>query len=528
MDRPVVVGGRDLAAFVEFAPEGPLGVPPVKLPVVEPGGEGHRPLDFFGNPQPVAHGVGGARRNRGDVEHAPRRPGVSFVDRVAVGVEEQRTQEVGGTVHRGVRRLAGLTGEPAPEEGSPGSVLGAELEPDLLGIDRAAREEVADVAGPHHHIHPHRLARDERGKRLVKGRAQLAERPRRGIASGRRCRFLADREGGGERQRVGAAGEGFRPRRFPLVVAHETEDVHRHLSGAQEIPNGLELLVEPEVGRERGVCGGEAVRAEQAVPRRRVLAGDRRHVAVGARPGGLRVVKRARAVSRNPARLPVVVAVETPEPAVIVDGLVEMHLVAGGAKRRAVAGVERFQEGLAMGFGIEMDYQVVERPDQRVLGSGEVVHLGVFDDEAGVPHGVLHPGDRVAGNAAESGARGGAVHDLGDRPIHLAAEEHRVVMAAGAPLGGSHPHHALHVLDGAPVPGVVEGGEAVGGLAPLVGDVAVAAAALVALEEELLGDEPAVLRFRRRGEERPVRAAHRFAGHGCRGQAGVQHRSAIG
>ena len=265
--------------------------------------------------------------------------------------------------------------------------------------------------------------------------------------------------------------------------------------------------------------------ADQAAWRGRVLAGDRRHVAVRTGPGLVGVVERAGALSRYAARLPVVVAVETPQPAVVVDRLVEVHLVAGRAEGRAVAGVERLQERLAVGFGVQVDDQVVKRPEQRILRGGEVVHLRVLDDEPGVPHRVLHAGDRVAGNAAESRARGGTVHDLGERPVHEPAEEHRVVVAARAPLRGGDAHDVLHVFDRAAVPGVVEGRETMRRLAPLVGDVGVAAAARVAAEEELLGDEPAVERFRRRREERSVRPAHRLAGHGRGRQPGVQERA---
>ena len=60
--------------------------------------------------------------------------------------------------------------------------------------------------------------------------------------------------------------------------------------------------------------------------------------------------------------------------------------------------------------------------------------------------------------------------------------------------------------------------------APLVGDVAVTAAARVAAQEELLGDEPPVARFGRRWEERSVRSAHRLAGHGRGRKSGVQQR----
>ena len=425
---------------------------------------------------------------------------------------------------RRVGLLAPLAGEAAPEERSAGGVVGAELQPHIVGVHRAAREEVPHPPRADHDIHPHRFARRERGQDLVERRALLPERPGSGVARrGGGC-LLADREGGGQRQRFRAPGGRRAARRLRPAVAGEGEDVHRHLAGAEEVAHRLELSVESEVGRKRGVGGREAVGTQQSVPRRRILPRDRGHVAVGAGLRRFRVVEGTGALSRDPARLPVVVAVEAAQPAVVVHRAVEVHLVAGGAEGGAVPGVERLQERLAVRRRVEMDHEVVERPQQRVLGGREVVHRRVLDHEPGVPHGVLHPRDCVAGDAAEPGARGGAVHDLGQRPVHQPAEEDRVVVAAGAPLRRLGSHHALHVLDGAAVPGVVEGGEAVRRLAPLGGDVAVAAAALVAAEEEVLGNEAAVRRFRRGGEKRPVGAAHRFAGHRRRREPGVQHR----
>ena len=538
---PVVVGGGDRGRRrgLGAAAEGPLGVPPLELPVVEARGEGDRAPHLLGHPQAVADGVRGARRDLRDVEGAAGGPGVPLVDRVAPGVEQQGAEEVrrgfdrgvrfaGGAVAGGrVRRVPAFAEEAAPEEGAAVPVVGAELHPDIVGVHRAAREEVPQVPGAHHHIHPHRLPGNEPRPGLVEGGGQGAGRTRRGVPRGGGGGFFADGEGRGEGQRVGAARGDLR-RPGDLVVPGEGEEVHGHLAGGEEVAHRLQLPVEAEVRRQRGVRRGEAVGAEEPVPGRRILAGDERHVAVGAGAGFGGVVEGAGALAGDAARLPVVVTVEAPEPAVVVHRLVEVHLVAGGAEGGTVAGVERLQERLPVRFGVEVEHQVVEGAQQRVPRGGEVVHLRVLEDEAGVPGGVLDPGHRMAGHAGEAGARRRGVHDLRQRAVHEPGEQHRVVVAAGAPLGGGDADHALHVLDGAAVPGVVEGGEAVRRLAPLLGEVGVASRAGLALQEEVLGDEAAVRGLGGAREEGAVRPAHRLPGHRRRREPGVQQRPGRG
>src|ERR1700722_5303633 len=69
-----------------------------------------------------------------------------------------------------------------------------------------------------------------------------------------------------------------------------------------------------------------------------------RHVAVRAVLSLRWIIKRPRALKRNPARLPIVVIVEPPHPAIVVHRNVEMNFVARRAKFRSLRAHERFQE----------------------------------------------------------------------------------------------------------------------------------------------------------------------------------------
>ncbi len=92
-----------------------------------------------------------------------------------------------------------------------------------------------------------------------------------------------------------------------------------------------------------------------------------------------------------------------------------------------------------------------------------------------------------------------------DRGVEHPVEEHRVVVAARAPLRRLRAHRVLHVLDGLAVPLVVEGGEAVGRRAPLLVDLLVAAPALLRGHEEVGRDHPAHVGLGGGGKEGSLR-----------------------
>ena len=102
----------------------------------------------------------------------------------------------------------------------------------------------------------------------------------------------------------------------------------------------------------------------------------------------------------------------------------------------------------------------------------------------------------------QAGLRFRRVDLLLDRPVEAAVEEHRVVVAAGAPFRRLRADGVLHVLDRLAVPLVVERRKVVRRRVPLVVDVLVAAAARCAGHEEVRRDGAADVGVGRRGKER--------------------------
>ena len=169
--------------------------------------------------------------------------------------------------------------------------------------------------------------------------------------------------------------------------------------------------------------------------------------------------------------------------------------------------VERLEEDLAVRLRIDVGQLVVHESEQRVVARREVVERRVLDLEVPLAHRAADLGDRVARGAAEPGLRFRRVDLLLDRPIEPAVEEHRVIVAAGAPLRRRGADDVLHVLDRLAIPLVVERGEVVRRGLPLLVDVGVAPPAALAGHEEVGRDDAADVGVGRRGEERAVRAA---------------------
>ncbi len=238
------------------------------------------------------------------------------------------------------------------------------------------------------------------------------------------------------------------------------------------------------------------MRMDPSVPRGGIPRGDERHVAVRASLRRRRIVKRSRAFAGHARTLPVVVLVEAAQPPVRVHRLVQVHLVARRAELRRLLAVERLQERLAMRPRRQVGERVVQRPEHRVVARGKVVERRIFNLEAALSHRPVHARDRVARRARQAGLRLGRRDLLADGSIEAAVEEHRVVVAARAPLRGPRPDHVLHVLDRLAIPLVVERGEVVHRGAPLLVDVRVAAAAGVARQEEIRRDRHLDVRVR--------------------------------
>src|SRR5215469_15780887 len=89
-----------------------------------------------------------------------------------------------------------------------------------------------------------------------------------------------------------------------------------------------------------------------------ILRRLKRHVAICALLWLWRIVKRPCTLSRNAARLPVVVLVESTQPAVAVNGHIQMHFVTGGAEFGRLRAHERLEEYAPVGLRIQLDHEV--------------------------------------------------------------------------------------------------------------------------------------------------------------------------
>ncbi len=478
---PVVVGrGHQVPLALRRQPG--VGVPGVvvrELPIVEPRLE----VDGVGgvrrDVQPETDGVRRPGRDRLGVDHGPRRPGVSLVDRVAVLVDQQGAVEVGALVDR--RRLVGHA---APEDRLARRVGRLELDPAVGGVDGAAGEGVAHAAGAHHHVDARRVAPAHGGGDPVEGGVDRLGRAARRGAQARAHGdpgLLADGGGGGEGRPLGLEAPALSPG-LRLAAPGHGEDVDAHLVRLEELDHLIELGLVVVGEGQGGVGGGEAVRVDHPVDVAGVVRDDPRHVAVGAGLRARRVIEGAGAEAGDAARLPGVVFVEAAEPAVVVDRHVEVHLVTGGAHLGDVGPAEeRLDEGPAVGLGVHAHQEVVEPGEHGVLVGRQAVERREGDLVVPVAHRVVDLGDHVARRAGDPGLRLRRVDDLLDRRVHHPGLEDRRVVAPAAPLRRLDADHVLHVLDGFPVPLVVEAPAVVRRAVPLVEDVRVAPGAPAAL-----------------------------------------------
>ena len=220
-----------------------------------------------------------------------------------------------------------------------------------------------------------------------------------------------------------------------------------------------------------------------------------RHVAVRALLRFGRIVKRTRALAGNAARLPVVVVVEAAQPAVIVDGNVQVNLVAGRAKLRNLLRilVKRLQEDVAVRLGIQSDGEVGESVQIGILAGGKAVEERIFNHVVALAHGAFHLHDGVARHAAQSRLPFRRLLDFADGAVlHHAGKNQGVIVAASAPERRLDAVHVLHVLNRFAIPLVVERRHVVHRTLPLVIDVRMAGLAGFRVQEELRLDGLAI------------------------------------
>jgi len=111
----------------------------------------------------------------------------------------------------------------------------------------------------------------------------------------------------------------------------------------------------------RSVCSGKTMGVNLPIHVARVMRIQERHVTIHTSLRLWRVVEGPRAEPRDAAGLPIVVVVESANPAVIVDVRVEVYLVTRRAEIRSLAADEWFQKSSAMRFRVHIDQEVMQR-----------------------------------------------------------------------------------------------------------------------------------------------------------------------
>ncbi len=203
-----------------------------------------------------------------------------------------------------------------------------------------------------------------------------------------------------------------------LLLWRNCENIHAENAALQEILSQLELvgvLVRRGNGRVRP---REAMRVYESADVAEVARMRPRHVAIGALLRSWRIVERPCTLARYAAGLPVVVLIESANPAIVIHRHIEMDFVATGAEFRRLVTHERLEEDAAMGLRIQLHQEIVQRTHYRVLAGSEFVQLGVFEIKISLTHGAFHVGNRVAHHAAESSLGLGAMHNLLDWRVH--------------------------------------------------------------------------------------------------------------
>src|SRR6516165_6382618 len=134
---------------IVHAGKGPLRLPPHEFAVIKLSRQRDVIAGVLGHTKPEMSRVRGTRRNQVSVHHRTRRPGVPFVDHVAVLIELQRPVKVRAGIYRTLAVIGSLT---APVNGAAPAVLSPELEPAIKRIDSARRKKVTEAPGADHHF----------------------------------------------------------------------------------------------------------------------------------------------------------------------------------------------------------------------------------------------------------------------------------------------------------------------------------------------------------------------------------------
>ncbi len=248
------------------------------------------------------------------------------------------------------------------------------------------------------------------------------------------------------------------------------------------------------------------MRVHQSVHRSFILGRNHRHVAIRARFRIRRIIKRPRSLSRNAARLPVVVLIKSANPSVPVHRHIQMHLVAARTKFRRLFPHKRFQKHAPVRLRIHLHHKIVHRAHNWILARRQFMQLRILQYEIALPHRALHFHDAVAHHAGQSRLRCGRIFNLPDRRIEHSAEKQRRIVAARAPLRTLYTRYVLHVLDALPVPLIVERRKMMSRAVPLLVHIPMAALACLRLHKIFRRNIFSVARLHRAWEEFSTRS----------------------
>ena len=298
-----------------------MRIEPAKLPVVKLRMQCNLIARIFENVQTEVRRVRRARRNQTNVNHRTRRPGVSFIDGIAVPIDLQRTIEVRAGLDRAFAVVLDFS---APENRLPFFIGSLQLKPDVECVHSAAGEKMPDLARPYDHIHAGVIASLDCCVGAIDRSRDGADFSRRSFRQ-RNIRFFANRESRRE-FRLSHFASRWRIRFFPR--RRNRENIHAQLLVLQKVLSELVLcLILIRCGY-RSIRSGESMRMHEPVHVAVIARGHLRHVAIRAIHRRLRIVKRARALPGDAAGLPVVVFIEAANPPVTIHRNIQMNLMA--------------------------------------------------------------------------------------------------------------------------------------------------------------------------------------------------------
>ena len=380
---------------------------------------------------------------------------VAAVDAVAVAVEHEDVDEVGVAVDLLALRCI----EATAAADHPVARTDRHIQPDLVGVGRSLREQMAKFERADHRLDEIFLARLE----------DRQFRPERGVE------FPVD---------------------FPPLLDAEDVDAGDVLEVLGVDFDHIGAILQPRLprvgGREEVVMDGQP--AGIVVELRSKIGGTfERHVAGGTTLlGHCRVVETPCAMAGDPGEEKGVVVVLAAEK-FLVGGqfLGEVDLVAGGAELRVA--VEVLEKGLLMHRRLGLHQLVVDPLEERIVALRKGIVNWFVDRVVGVAPRAVDVGDGMAGGASDAGLRGGVVDVVVILVVEGAAVEgHRIVAASAPPRRGdaavSFKRDLPRFADARQVDGIVEAREMMAASLPAGMDVCVALLAVAIHHHDVGGD----------------------------------------